>query len=456
MRVILLVLAALPAVAQTQNVRITWIGQACFVIQTVETGFTVVTDPPAANIGYPLPDINADAVTVTHNHGDHNNVAGLRGSPVLVDGRPVTARQEMDAGNVHFILIPGFHDNQQGAQRGQNTLIQWTQAGIRFAHLGDLGQEDLTDAQLADLRDIDVLFVPAGGFFTIEPPRAAAYVNQLKPRVAVLMHFRTALGGPAQLAGFPAAADPFPELRFKPSSLVLNRTTLPARTETWLMEVAADAKVTNAANVVEGMPVAPGSLASLWGNFANLAQSTASGFPWPKQLGTAEVQVGSTSAPLLFASSKQINFEIPSTLAPGQAAVELKVNGERAARGSVTVVSRAPGLFGVLNQDGSPNTVARPAQRGQVLQIFGTGQGEVKPVVEDGVLAPSSPLSMTPDFPSVFLNGRLIPAQFSGLAPGFSGVWQINAAIPADAPTESLSLVVIHGLVSNELTVTVR
>src|SRR5262245_52520748 len=100
------VLFLLAAGAGAQTVRITWIGQACFYIQT-EGGPTVVVDPPGANIGYALPTTPADAVTISHNHGDHNNSAGVAGTFTLVDGRPTTERSEMTAAGMPFVLVPG-------------------------------------------------------------------------------------------------------------------------------------------------------------------------------------------------------------------------------------------------------------------------------------------------------------------------------------------------------------
>src|SRR4051794_29244055 len=165
--------------AQTPNFSITWVGQACFVLRS-EGGPTVVTDPPAPSIGYTLPALSANAVTISHNHGDHNNSAGVGGNFTLVDGRPTTARQEVTAAGLQFVLIPGFHDNSNGSVRGQNTIVRWNQSGLKLAHFGDLGQEQLTAAQLADLQNLDILFMPAGGFFTITPERAAAYIKELK------------------------------------------------------------------------------------------------------------------------------------------------------------------------------------------------------------------------------------------------------------------------------------
>src|SRR5690349_21568330 len=119
---------ALFAGAASAQVTVTWIGQACFVVRSADA--SVVTDPPAASIGYRLPALTADAVTVTHNHPDHNNTGAVSGA-VLVDGRPVTARQEMAVKGLPFVLIPGFHDNANGSQRGPNTMIRWTQGGLK-------------------------------------------------------------------------------------------------------------------------------------------------------------------------------------------------------------------------------------------------------------------------------------------------------------------------------------
>ena len=79
----------LPATAQNGGLTISWVGQSCFVLRSIG-GPTVVTDPPAPSVGYALPSLTADAVTVTHNHSDHNNVAAVSGNFSLVDGRTAT------------------------------------------------------------------------------------------------------------------------------------------------------------------------------------------------------------------------------------------------------------------------------------------------------------------------------------------------------------------------------
>lgn len=451
-RLVLLAIVALAcqAVAQDKDLSITWVGQSCFILRT-EGGPTVVTDPPVPSVGYTLPAITADAVTITHNHTDHNNAAGVKGNFTLVDGRPVTQRQEMTAAGLPFTLIPGFHDNQNGAQRGPNTMIRWTQSGLKIGHLGDLGQEQLTEAQLADLRDLDLLFIPAGGFFTFTPERAAAYVTELKPRIAILMHYRTAIGGPAQLATLPSLGAPFSRLVYKPSTVVVNRAALPPLTETWALLPASDATVVNAATFAAGTPVAPGSIASLFGTFSGSQTASAGAYPLPRKLGETEVMVDGKPVPLYYASPTQINMQVPAAQAAGPLLADIRVGGQSVGRAPSTVVPVSPGFFAVANQDNRTNSPNLPAHPGEVLQIYGTGQGAVVPAIEDGVAAPASPLSLkTP--PAVYLAGKQLAVQFSGLAPGLAGVWQINVLLPPDAPTGPSQLLLIDsgtGTVSN-------
>src|SRR5215471_168578 len=319
-------LLALCAYSQDRDLSITWVGQSCFILKT-DGGPTVVTDPPVASVGYAIPSVTADAVTVSHNHTDHNFTGGVGGQFTTIDGRPVTARQEMTAAGMTFIQIPGFHDNTGGSTRGPNTIAVWTQSGMKIAHFGDLGQEQLTAAQLADLQNLDILFLPAGGFFTVSPERAAQYVTELKPHVAILMHYKAAIGGPAQLAGLPASAAPFAGVVYKPSSVVINRTGLPTGTEVWVMEPRSDAVAVNGASFLAGKPVAAGSIVSVFGKFTGAQSLAAGGYPLPRKIGETEVFVDGKAAPMFYASATQINFQLPAATAAGQSVVEVRVGG---------------------------------------------------------------------------------------------------------------------------------
>lgn len=444
--------AQVPCSANQPCLKVTWIGQSCFVIQNPDGSKTVITDPPDATVGYKLPATPADVVTISHNHTDHNYSAGVKGSFTVVDGRPTTARQEITAAGMPFILIPGFHDNTNGSQRGQSTMIRWTQNGMTIAHLGDLGQESLTAAQLADLQGLDVLIVPAGGFYTIDAQKAAALIAQLKPRVAILMHFRTPLGGPAQLATFPAVVAPFADNTYAPSTVTINKAALdPAAAPlVYLMEPAAEAAAVNGASFAAGQPMAPGSLVSLFGTFTGSATASASALPLARKLGETELLVGGSTVPLLYVSPLQINFQAPRQTPVSQVLVEARVAAKVVARATMTVIPTAPGVFAVLNQDSKANSATNPARRGQVLQIYATGQGEVSPAVEDGAAPAADKLSVTSGTPAVAIGGKRATVQFSGLAPGFVGVWQLNVVVPDDAPLgNDIPLAITWALNSN-------
>ena len=105
--------------------------------QKVEQGIKIITDPyePGyAGLSYgPIPD-EADIVTVSHDHGDHNYVAGVPGTPQVVKG---AGRQE--AKGIVFEGIAAYHDESRGSQRGDNTIFTFVTDGIRMCHAGDLG-----------------------------------------------------------------------------------------------------------------------------------------------------------------------------------------------------------------------------------------------------------------------------------------------------------------------------
>jgi uncharacterized protein (TIGR03437 family) len=179
-----------------------------------------------------------------------------------------------------------------------------------------------------------------------------------------------------------------------------------------------------------------------------LQTAGATSVPLPTTLGGVQVLVGGRPAPLLYTSVSQINFQIPYETPIGSGAVEFQVlnptTGQILASGFYRVDPYAPGLFSAdssgsgqlaaLNQDNSVNGTAHPAKAGSVIQLFGTGVGVVSGAPPDGTPAPSA-LLPTSNLPLVYINGTQVPVSYSGLAPGFIGLWQINAQIPANAPT---------------------
>lgn len=163
--------------------QIKWLGHACFLISG--NAGRVVTDPFNEEVGYPLPAVEADVVTVSHEHFDHNYVRAVRGNPKVV-----REPGECHCGEIKIKGVPTFHDASEGALRGKNTVFVIEMDGLKVCHLGDLGHL-LDTGQLAELGPVDVLLVPVGGTFTIDAGTAARLVADIKPALAVPMHYAT-------------------------------------------------------------------------------------------------------------------------------------------------------------------------------------------------------------------------------------------------------------------------
>ena len=213
----------------------------------------------------------------------------------------------------------------------------------------------------------------------------------------------------------------------------------------------------NAANYFERF--APGMLASIFA-FVNtqFGQVTAgaSTSPLPTTLADVQVFVNGVAAPLLYASPGQINFQVPSNAPVGSTPVEFQVvkasTGQVLASGLFRIEPVSPGLFtadstgsgqlAALNQDGTINGPLHPAKAGTYISFFGTGIGPVSGGPPDGAPSPNQPVPSASQ-PDVYINGvHLAPGdvQYSGLAPGFIGLWQVNAKIPATVPTPDVAV----------------
>jgi L-ascorbate metabolism protein UlaG (beta-lactamase superfamily) len=94
------------------------------------------------------------------------------------------------AHGIRFRGIATSHDSSHGTQRGSNTVFCFTIDDLKLCHLGDLGHA-LTQAQVTEIGAVDILFVPVGGFFTIDAAIASQVCDQLEPKVAIPMHFKT-------------------------------------------------------------------------------------------------------------------------------------------------------------------------------------------------------------------------------------------------------------------------
>jgi L-ascorbate metabolism protein UlaG (beta-lactamase superfamily) len=172
-----------------------WFGQSAFLLVGQKTVFI---DPfgdmsgaaaRGIQFGYPpIEGVTADLVLVTHEHGDHNGIDFVGGSPVVL--RSTAGRLDSPLGEV--VAVASEHDDVAGTARGPNTIFCFSLEGLRVCHLGDFGQPALRPEQREAIGAVAVLFVPVGGGPTIGGAAAAVLVRALAPRLVVPMHYRTA------------------------------------------------------------------------------------------------------------------------------------------------------------------------------------------------------------------------------------------------------------------------
>ena len=166
---------------------IIWHGQSFFQIQTsLNKGeqTTLAIDPFDESTGLKPPSFQADVLLITHDHHDHNNKKAIKGTPFLIEGPG-----EYEVKEIAIQGIPSFHDEEEGKKRGSNTIYLIEMEEMKVCHLGDFGQKELTEDQLEQIGDIDVLMVPVGGEFTLDAKGAAHVISQIEPKIVIPMHY---------------------------------------------------------------------------------------------------------------------------------------------------------------------------------------------------------------------------------------------------------------------------
>ena len=213
-------------------------------------------------------------------------------------------------------------------------------------------------------------------------------------------------------------------------------------------------------------PVSPGSIISIFGTGLAVEAQQASSLPLPTTLGNVTVRINDIPAPLFYVSQEQVNAQVPFEISGATASVTVD-NGTSpsapitfdlalSAAGIFTVSQGGTGPGAVLHPDGSLVSVTSPAMADEVVAIFCTGLGSVTPAVASGQPAPFFPLATTLATPQVTIGGEPAEVQFSGLAPGFTGLYQVNARVPAGLATGPQPLVISSGLSSNSVTLAVE
>jgi adhesin/invasin len=230
--------------------------------------------------------------------------------------------------------------------------------------------------------------------------------------------------------------------------------------------VLATGGAVNGASFAADLPLAAGSIVSVFGlNFIGRPVA-ASAVPLPKVLSSASLSVNGITVPLFYVSTNQINCQIPRELA-GQATAAFRfASGDDVALlQDVPLAPVSPGVFlvgtaqqgAILHQDGRLADATAPAVAGEYLSIYATGLGEVTNPPTTGAPAGAAPFSETRVKPVVAIGGIPADVTFSGLAPGFVGLYQVNARVPLGFSGNAIPVTIkVGATVSNTATIAAK
>ncbi|GAB4359733.1 MAG: hypothetical protein OHK0021_03910 [Bryobacter sp.] len=244
-------------------------------------------------------------------------------------------------------------------------------------------------------------------------------------------------------------AEPSGSLLVATSSEVFRFTRLPFNAP----QLQSGAVVNAASNTPS---LSPGALATVYGANLSLETRAADFAPLPTVLGGAEVLINGRAVPVVFASPGQVNFQIPSNLAPGPARLQARVDGQTSTEINIQITAASPGIFVygnnravAQNQDGAVNGESTPEASGRFAVLYFTGVGPLDNPVPDGALSPASPLSRAASPFEIRVGGQVANVLFVGLTPGFVGLGQANFQVPNLSPGDYPLVLTIGGVASN-------
>jgi hypothetical protein len=163
---------------------INWHGLSCFEIKTATTNgdVRIVTDPYQNSTGLRFPrSLQAELVLSSHSEDDSNNMSSVGGDPYIVD-----MPGEFEVKDVFVFAVDAPLKREEKKKRVENRIFRIEAEGMHIAHLGALDRA-LTDTELQQLQNIDILMIPVGGGRVMTPKVAAETISQIEPRVVIPM-----------------------------------------------------------------------------------------------------------------------------------------------------------------------------------------------------------------------------------------------------------------------------
>jgi len=214
---------------EVRKLKIRWFGHSFFLVTSGDT--KIAFDPFDDSVGYPLPQVEADLVVVSHDHFDHNNVSLVRGHPEIIKEPGVYEKN-----GIKVEIFSTFHDEVGGKKRGKNNVARLELEGMSLIHAGDLGIIP-PDEELSSWKTVDILLLPVGGIFTIDAQEAQELVSKLSPHLVIPMHYRTEYTK-FELNPLEPFLQGFREVkRLGSSEVEVTREILPTNLEVWVLEI---------------------------------------------------------------------------------------------------------------------------------------------------------------------------------------------------------------------------
>jgi L-ascorbate metabolism protein UlaG (beta-lactamase superfamily) len=215
-------------------VEVKWFGHSFFQL-TSSNGTTIITDP-FGPMGFPMPEVWPDIVTVGREHGNHNNVGLAKGTPLVLRG---LKEGTFEWNDIHLTFRDVLIYNVPVHQRGftdyeasmKGSAFVFEMDGMCVLHSGDVS-EPFNEDQLQLIGHIDVLMVPIGGRFTAGPEEAKQIINQIKPKIVVPMHYWRSSNALERFT-----EGPYPARFLHTNTFKVHRDLLPPATEIYVLEV---------------------------------------------------------------------------------------------------------------------------------------------------------------------------------------------------------------------------
>jgi uncharacterized protein (TIGR03437 family) len=215
----------------------------------------------------------------------------------------------------------------------------------------------------------------------------------------------------------------------------------------------------NNLNPIVGAPVAPGTVAQVFGSNLATSQAEPGVVPLPTTFNGTRMLAGSFEAPLYFLSDGQLNVQIPTELQPDKEyAIVVQANGGLTLPDTLVTAAATPGLISIgQHLDYSSIDSGSPAASEETIYLYLVGMGPTTPPVASGVGAPASPLANADNRPVIMIGGRQATILFAGLSPGSVGLYQVILTLPMGLPSGDLPIVVTqNGVTANAATLPVK